>query len=100
MTKKDKKNEKDKKNLDTEITDVDQEKMINDNDNDSNDKDENLSEEKSIEEKLAEAQEQVLRTLADSENLRRRLEREKEDLGNYIVSVSYTHLTLPTSHNV
>lgn len=86
MTKKDKKNEKDKKNLDVEMTDLDQEKMINDNDNDSNDKDENLSEEKSIEEKLAEAQEQVLRTLADSENLRRRLEREKEDLGNYIVS--------------
>ena len=84
MTKKDKKNEKDKKNLDVEMTDLDQEKMINDND--SNNKNENLSEEKSIEEKLAEAQEQVLRTLADSENLRRRLEREKEDLGNYIVS--------------
>ena len=84
MTKKDKKNERDKKNLDTEMTDLDQEKMINDND--SNNKNENLSEEKSIEEKLAEAQEQVLRTLADSENLRRRLEREKEDLGNYIVS--------------
>ena len=84
MTKKDKKNEKDKKNLDVEVTDLDQEKM--NNDNDSNNKNENLSEEKSIEEKLAEAQEQVLRTLADSENLRRRLEREKEDLGNYIVS--------------
>ena len=84
MTKKDKKNEKDKKNLDKEVTDLDQEKMINDND--SNNINENLSEEKSIEEKLAEAQEQVLRTLADSENLRRRLEREKEDLGNYIVS--------------
>ena len=82
MTKKDKKNEKDKKNLDTEMTDLDQEKVINDKD--SNKK--SISEEKSIEEKLAEAQEQVLRTLADSENLRRRLEREKEDLGNYIVS--------------
>ena len=70
MTKKDKKNEKDKKNLDTEMTDLDQEKMINDNE--SNNKNENLSEEKSIEEKLAEAQEQLLRTLADSENLRRR----------------------------
>ena len=86
MTKKDNKNEKDKENLDKEMTDLDQEKMINDNDNDSNNKNENLSEEKSIEEKLAEAQEQILRTLADSENLRRRLEREKEDLGNYIVS--------------
>jgi molecular chaperone GrpE len=41
---------------------------------------------KTAEEKLAEAQEQVLRTLADSENLRRRLEREKEDLSNYIIS--------------
>ena len=84
MKKKDKKNEKDKKNLDTEKTDLDQEKMINDNDR--NNKKENLNEEKSIEEKLAEAQDQVLRTLAESENLRRRLEREKEDLGNYIVS--------------
>lgn len=44
------------------------------------------NDEVSIEEKLAEAQEQVLRTLADSENLRRRLEREKEDLGNYIIA--------------
>ena len=81
MTKKDK---KDKKNLNTEKTDFDQEETINDSS--SNNQNENLIEEKSIEEKLAEAQEQVLRTLADSENLRRRLEREKEDLGNYIVS--------------
>ena len=44
------------------------------------------NDEVSVEEKLAEAQEQVLRTLADSENLRRRLEREKEDLGNYIIA--------------
>ena len=44
------------------------------------------NDEVSIKEKLAEAQEQVLRTLADSENLRRRLEREKEDLGNYIIA--------------
>jgi len=84
MTKKDKKNEKDKKNLDTKKADFDQEETVIDND--SNNKKEDLNEEKSIEEKLVEAQEQVLRTLADSENLRRRLEREKEDLGNYIVS--------------
>ena len=84
MTKKDKKNEIDKKNLDTEMTDFQQEKI--NNDNDSSNKKGNLNEEKSNEEKIAEAQEQVLRTLADSENLRRRLEREKEDLGNYIVS--------------
>ena len=56
--------------------------MIDDNDTDK----ESQNKEQSIKEKLAEAQEQVLRTLADSENLRRRLEREKEDLGNYIVS--------------
>ena len=36
MTKKDKKNEKDKKNLDVEMTDLDQEKMINDNDSNDN----------------------------------------------------------------
>lgn len=54
------------------------------NDDDGNKK--NQNKEQSIEEKLAEAQEQLLRTLADSENLRRRLEREKEDLGNYIIS--------------
>ena len=84
MAKKDKKNEKDKKNLDTQKTKVDQDEMINENI--INNEKENPNDEKSNEEKLAEAQEQVLRTLADSENLRRRLEREKEDLGNYIIS--------------
>ncbi len=84
MAKKDKKNEKDKKNLDTQKTKVDQDEMINENT--INNEKENPNDEKSNEEKLAEAQEQVLRTLADSENLRRRLEREKEDLGNYIIS--------------
>ena len=84
MAKKNKINEKEKSNLDAEKTDIDQDEIVNDND--SKGLKENLNEEKSIEEKLSEAQEQVLRTLADSENLRRRLEREKEDLGNYIIS--------------
>ena len=43
-------------------------------------------EESTIEEQLATAQDQVLRALAESENLRRRLEKEKEDLSNYVVS--------------
>ena len=84
MAKKDKKNEKDKKNLDTQKTKLDHDETINENI--INNEKENPNDEKSNEEKLAEAQEQVLRTLADSENLRRRLEREKEDLGNYIIS--------------
>ena len=82
MTKKEKTNEKDKQNIDVKETDIDQEEMINDEDTNK----ENQNKEQSIEAKLAEAQEQVLRTLADSENLRRRFEREKEDLGNYIIS--------------
>ena len=83
MTNKKKEKEKVKEDIDVEEADINHEKMINDDD-DGNKKDQNK--EQSIEEKLAEAQEQLLRTLADSENLRRRLEREKEDLGNYIVS--------------
>tara|TARA_Y100000022_G_scaffold56579_2_gene48301 strand:- start:4050 stop:4634 length:585 start_codon:yes stop_codon:yes gene_type:complete len=82
MTNKKKEHEKNKKDIDVEKTDINHEEIINEDD--SNKEKQNI--EQSIEEKLAEAQEQVLRTLADSENLRRRLEREKEDLGNYIVS--------------
>jgi len=82
MTNKKKETEKDKEDIDVEKTDINHEEMINDDDGNK----ENQNKEQSIEEKLAEAQEQLLRTLADSENLRRRLEREKEDLGNYIVS--------------
>ena len=82
MTNKKKEKEKDKEDIDVEETDINHEEMINDDDGNK----ENQNKEQSIEEKLAEAQEQLLRTLADSENLRRRLEREKEDLGNYIVS--------------
>ena len=82
MTNKKKEHEKNKKDIDVEKTDINQEEIINEDD--SNKEKQNI--EQSIEEKLAEAQDQVLRTLADSENLRRRLEREKEDLGNYIVS--------------
>ena len=82
MTNKKKEKEKDKEDIDVEEADINHEEMINDDDGNK----ENQNKEQSIEEKLAEAQEQLLRTLADSENLRRRLEREKEDLGNYIVS--------------
>ena len=40
----------------------------------------------SIEKKLEDAENRVLRTLAETENLRKRFEREKEDLGNYVIS--------------
>ena len=40
----------------------------------------------SIEEKLEDAENRILRTLAETENLRKRYEREKEDLGNYVIS--------------
>ena len=82
MTNKKKEKEKDKEDIDVEEADINHEEMINDDDGNKK----NQNKEQSIEEKLAEAQEQLLRTLADSENLRRRLEREKEDLGNYIIS--------------
>ena len=82
MTNKKKEHEKNKKDIDAEKTDINHEEIINEDDSNK----EKQNKEQSIEEKLAEAQDQVLRTLADSENLRRRLEREKEDLGNYIVS--------------
>ena len=82
MTNKKKEKEKDKEDIDVEEADINHEEMINDDDGNKK----NQNKEQSIEEKLAEAQEQLLRTLADSETLRRRLEREKEDLGNYIVS--------------
>ena len=82
MTNKKKEHEKNKKDIDVEKNDINHEEIINEDD--SNKEKQNIGQ--SIEEKLAEAQDQVLRTLADSENLRRSLEREKEDLGNYIVS--------------
>ena len=40
----------------------------------------------SVEEKLEDAENRILRTLAETENLRKRYEREKEDLGNYVIS--------------
>lgn len=80
MTKKNNKPEKNKKISETN----DSEEVINQDLPEIDVEEQNVD--KTVEEKLAEAQEQVLRTLADSENLRRRLEREKEDLGNYIIS--------------
>ena len=40
----------------------------------------------SIEERLEDAENRILRTLAETENLRKRYEREKEDLSNYVIS--------------
>ena len=80
MTKKDKVTEKNNSTSDMNET---KNKKVHENLDDDVEVD---NDEVSIEEKLAEAQEQVLRILADSENLRRRLEREKEDLGNYIIA--------------
>ena len=40
----------------------------------------------SVEEKLEDAENKLLRTLAETENLRKRYEREKEDLSNYVIS--------------
>jgi len=40
----------------------------------------------SVEEKLEDAENRILRTLAETENLRKRYEREKEDLSNYVIS--------------
>jgi molecular chaperone GrpE len=80
MTKKNNKPEKNKKISETN----DSEEVINQDLPEIDVEEQNVD--KTVEEKLAEAQEQLLRTLADSENLRRRLEREKEDLGNYIIS--------------
>ncbi len=39
-----------------------------------------------LEEKLKEAENQILLSLADNDNLRKRFDREKEDLGNYVIS--------------
>ena len=44
------------------------------------------TEDLSIEEKLEDAENRILRTLAETENLRKRYEREKEDLSNYVIS--------------
>ena len=39
-----------------------------------------------INEKLKEAENQILLSLADNDNLRKRFDREKEDLSNYVIS--------------
>ena len=66
-------------------------KKKNKSDSSSNEKirkknENNKNEELLIETKLEEAENQVLRALADTENLRKRHEREKEDLSNYVIS--------------
>ena len=47
---------------------------------------EEKTEDLSVEEKLEDAENRLLRTLAETENLRKRYEREKEDLSNYVIS--------------
>ena len=61
-------------------------KQVDKNEKVNKAKQEEKTEELSIEEKLEDAENRVLRTLAETENLRKRYEREKEDLGNYVIS--------------
>ena len=82
MNKKNKKSNKDLEQDEVNINvDVDTSSIENDEVKKSQE-----NEALSLEEQLSEAKDQLLRTLAESENLRRRLEREKEDLSNYVVS--------------
>ncbi len=76
MNKKKSKTDKDR----VESNKVDSEKDVN----------KEIQEEKlqdlSVEEKLEDAENRILRILAETENLRKRYEREKEDLSNYVIS--------------
>ena len=67
-------------------TDKTSHKQVDKNEKVNKAKQEEKTEELSIEEKLEDAENRVLRTLAETENLRKRYEREKEDLGNYVIS--------------
>ena len=53
----------------------------------------------SVEEKLEDAENRILRTLAETENLRKRYEREKEDLSNYVIS-NFAKETLSILDNI
>ena len=64
--------------------------------------DEDISVEQTVEnqnKEIKELKDQLLRSLAESENLRKRTIKEVADAKKYshIYSVSYTHLTLPTT---
>jgi len=65
---------------DSESNEVDTNQGINDETHEEKTKD------LSVEEKLEDAENRLLRTLAETENLRKRYEREKEDLSNYVIS--------------
>tara|TARA_B100001540_G_C15799677_1_gene639345 strand:- start:1504 stop:2079 length:576 start_codon:yes stop_codon:yes gene_type:complete len=65
---------------DSESNEVDTNQGINEETHEENTK--GLS----VEEKLEDAENRLLRTLAETENLRKRYEREKEDLSNYVIS--------------
>ena len=66
---------KNKKNLDTKSAKVDDNSILKDEqlDDDNNDK-------------LKEIESKLLTSLAENENLRKRFDREKEDLSNYVIS--------------
>ena len=65
---------------DSESNEVDTNQGINEETHEEKTKD------LSVEEKLEDAENRLLRTLAETENLRKRYEREKEDLSNYVIS--------------
>ena len=78
MTKKKTKTKKTKTDSDSNEVDINQ--GINEETHEERIKD------LSVEEKLEDAENRLLRTLAETENLRKRYEREKEDLSNYVIS--------------
>ena len=78
MTKKKTKTKKTKTDSDSNAVDINQ--GINEETHEERTKD------LSVEEKLEDAENRLLRTLAETENLRKRYEREKEDLSNYVIS--------------
>ncbi len=70
------------KNIKT-VSDSDE---IDNNQNINEETHEEKAKDLSVEEKLEDAENKLLRTLAETENLRKRYEREKEDLSNYVIS--------------
>ena len=76
-----------KKKTKTKNTKSDSEsKEVNTNQGINEETHEEKTKDLSVEEKLEDAENRLLRTLAETENLRKRYEREKEDLSNYVIS--------------
>lgn len=78
MTKK--KNKAENTKTDSDSNEIDNNQNINEEAHEEKVKD------LSVEEKLEDAENKLLRTLAETENLRKRYEREKEDLSTYVIS--------------